>query len=92
MRSSLGQVGRDAGAGLAEARNGRHGLVEHLLLGLVQVDLDDALDAACADHGRDADIHVGDAVLPGEMGRAGEHALLVLEIGLGHAMAEEAGA
>ena len=59
----------------------RDRLVEHLLLGPVEVDLDDALDAAGADHHRHADIHVLDAVLARQMRRAGQHALLVLEIG-----------
>ena len=37
-----------------------------------------------ADHDRHADIHVLDAVLAVEVGGAGQHALLVLEVALGH--------
>ena len=59
--------------------------VEHRLCSaLFSVDLDDALDAAGADHHRHADIDALDAVLAREIGGAGQHALLVLEIALGH--------
>ena len=47
-------------------------------------DLDDALDAVLADHDRHADEHVLHAVLAVEIGRAGQDALLVLEVALGH--------
>jgi hypothetical protein len=51
---------------------------------VVELDLDDPLDAAGADHDGHADIEVVDAVLAGEVRGAGQHALLVLEEALGH--------
>ena len=60
------------------------GVLELGLLVTVELDLDDALDAAGADHHRHADIDVVDAILPGEIGGAGQHPLLVLEIAFGH--------
>src|SRR5205807_2283687 len=50
----------------------------------VEVELDDALDPASADHYRHPDIEVLDAVLPGQPGGAGQDPLLVAPIGLGH--------
>ena len=67
MRASLARYFARFGAIAMQASHSathrRDRLVEHLLLGLVEVDLDDALDAAGADHGRHADIGVLDAVL-----------------------------
>src|SRR5205085_9016951 len=60
------------------------GLVEHLALGRIESELDHALDALRADHHRYADVQVLHAVWAVEIGRAGEHALLVLEIALRH--------
>jgi hypothetical protein len=59
---------------------------------VVEVDLDDALDAARADHHRDSDIEVVDAVLAGQVGRCGKNALLVLQIASAIAIALVAGA
>src|SRR5262249_26959654 len=58
--------------------------VEHLSLGLVKLDLDDALDTLGADHHRYPDIAVAHAIFALEEGGAGEDALLVLKIALGH--------
>ena len=66
--------------------------VEGRLLLAIELDLDDALDAAGADHDRHADIEVLDPVLAVEPRGAGQHALLVAQIGLGHRIAELAGA
>src|SRR6218665_1753238 len=74
----------DVDAGFAEAGNGADGLLEGFFFGLVQVDLDDALDTAFADDDGNADIHVLHAILAGEVGGAGQNALLVLEVGFGH--------
>ena len=71
-------------AGLAQACTAATDLSNMLLLAPVELDLDDALDAAGADHRRHADIGVLDAVFAVEMRGAGQHALLVLEIGFGH--------
>ena len=55
-------------------------LTSKFSLGLVvQLDLDDPLDAAGADHHRHADIEVVDAILAGQVRGAGQDALLVLE-------------
>ena len=54
------------------------------LLGRVELDLDDLLHAVGADHHRHADVHVLHAVLAVEVGGAGQHAALVLEVALGH--------
>ena len=51
---------------------------------LAHLDLEDALDAAVADHHRHADIHALHVVFAVEIGGAGQHALLVLEVALGH--------
>src|SRR5712692_8466140 len=58
--------------------------VELGFLVAVEADLDDTLDPAGADHHRHPDIEVLDAVLPGQPGGAGQHPLLVAQIGLGH--------
>src|SRR5215470_10814368 len=59
-------------------------LFEHGTFGAVQLNLDDALDALCADHGGYADVKVLDPVLAVEVGRARKDALLVLEKALRH--------
>src|SRR5262249_3078698 len=69
---------------LDETAHRAHGFVEHRLFLWVERDLDDALDALGADPHGPADIEVLDAVLPGEPSGAGQHALLVAEIGFGH--------
>ena len=51
---------------------------------VVELDLDDPLDAAGAEHARHADVEIVDAVLAGEMRGAGQDALLVLQEALGH--------
>src|SRR3546814_9618048 len=53
------------------------------LLG-VQLHLDDPLDPLGADDHRHAHVEALHAVLAGKVGRTGQHALLVLEVGLGH--------
>src|ERR1700687_2510443 len=58
--------------------------VEFGLLVTVEADLDNALDTACADHHRHPDIEILDAVLPGQPRGAGQHPLLVAQIGLVH--------
>src|SRR3546814_19747314 len=58
-------------------------LLEARLGFVLQFDLDDALDAARADDDRNADVKVIDAVLAGQMRRARQQALLVLEIAFG---------
>src|SRR5436190_17749595 len=58
--------------------------VEARLLVALEVELDYALDPAAADHHRHADIEVLDPVLAGQPGGAGQHPLLVAQIGLGH--------
>ncbi len=45
-------------AGLDQPVDGGDGIVEHLALGLRQVDLDDTLDALGAEHHRHADVAV----------------------------------
>src|SRR5262249_51786877 len=52
----LAEIGREALAGLDEALHGIDRLLEHCALVLVELDLDDALDALGADHHRHADI------------------------------------
>ena len=75
---------RDLGAGLDQALHGLDRLLEHLPLGSIEIDLDDLLDAIGADHHRHAHIHALHAVFAVEVGGAGQHAALVLEIALGH--------
>ena len=57
-------------------------LVEHRLLLGVQLDLDDALDAAGADHHRHADIEALDAVFAVQQAAQGSTRFLSLQIGL----------
>src|SRR3546814_341419 len=54
------------------------------LVGIVEGDLDDFLDAAGADHHRHADIQPVDAIGTVDIGGAGQDALLVAQIGFGH--------
>src|SRR6056297_4014526 len=56
VRTRSGEAFVDALAGRDEALHRVDGLVEHRLLGLVEGDLDDALDAARAEDHRDADV------------------------------------
>src|SRR5215813_5612257 len=74
----------DLVGGVDQRFYGGDGLVEHLLFLGIELDLDDTLDALFADHHRHADIEALHAVLAIQHGGAGDHALLVLEIGLGH--------
>src|ERR1700761_1183719 len=78
------QVRRDLLAGIDQPLDGTDRLVEGFAVLAGQLDLDDALDALAADHDGHADIHVLHAVLAVEVGGAGHHPLLVLEITLGH--------
>src|SRR3977135_1193356 len=55
--------------------------VEARLLVALEVELDDALDAAAADHHRHPNIEVLDAVLAGQPGGARQHSLLVAPTG-----------
>ena len=75
---------RDLGAGLDQPLHRLHRLLEHRPLRRIEVDLDDLLDAVGADHHRHADVHALHAVLAVEVGGAGQHAALVLEVALGH--------
>src|SRR6185437_7419752 len=63
-------------------RTGRLG--ELRLLGLRQLQFDDTLDSLFADHRGHADIEILDAVRTVDIGGAGQHALLVLQIALRH--------
>src|SRR5436305_586999 len=84
-RAALARERRhDAEAGLDEAVHRRDRSVEHLPLGLVEFDLDDALDTFGADYDRHADIAVLDTVFALEKGSTGEDALLVPEVALRH--------
>src|SRR6185436_12560783 len=83
-KSTSEQVGRDFLAGVDQPLNGAYRLVEGFAVLAGQLDLDDALDALRADDDGNADIHVLHAVFAVEIGGAGQHALLVLQIALGH--------
>src|SRR5947209_6553166 len=50
----------------------------------VERNLDDALDSARADHDRDTDVEIVDAILPRQMRRTGKHPLLVFQKALRH--------
>src|SRR5205807_7569115 len=82
----IGCAGGCRGAHLAgevnEAPDRLDRFVEFGLLLAVEADLDDALDPAGADHHRHPDIEVLDAVLSGQPRGAGQHPLLVAQIGL----------
>src|SRR6056297_2793227 len=56
VRTRSGEAFVDALAGRDEALHRVDGLVEHRLLGLVEGDLDDALDAARTEDHRNADV------------------------------------
>src|SRR5574338_339859 len=71
----------DLGHELADVLD--RGVEEPALIG-VELDLEHLLDAPGAEHARDADVEPVDAVLALAQARAGEHALLVLQDGLGH--------
>src|SRR6185369_14658925 len=58
--------------------------VEVLARDVVELDLDHLLDPAGAEHAGHADIEVVDAILAGQVRRAGQHALLVAQKALGH--------
>src|SRR6516165_7433546 len=58
--------------------------VERRLLLAIELDLDDALDTAGADHHRHADIEAAHPVLAVEQGSTGQHPLLVAQISLDH--------
>src|SRR6185295_15003553 len=57
-----------------EAPNGRNRLIEHGLLGLVQVDFDHLLYARSADHDRHADVESLHPVFAIQHGGTGKHA------------------
>src|SRR5690606_22768038 len=85
QKASLFAEGRgNIDAGLAQATHRIHRALEHLLFVLVKVDLDDALNTASTDHGRNADIDVVEAILTRKVCRARQNALLVLQISFGH--------
>src|SRR5688572_21253537 len=52
------QLRRDLHARIDEALHRSDRLLEHRLLGIVEADLDDLLDAVCTDHHGHADVHV----------------------------------
>jgi hypothetical protein len=74
----------DVLAGLQQALDRGDRLFEHRLFFVVGGELDDLLDAAGADQGRDADIEVRQAVFARQPDGAGQDALLVQQVGLGH--------
>src|ERR1700730_3830983 len=76
------QVRRDLLAGVDQTLDGGDRLVEGLAILAGKLDLDNALDALAADHDRHANIHVLHAVFAVEIGGAGHHALLVLQVAL----------
>src|SRR5271166_4790842 len=69
---------------LDQLADGGGRFVEGRLLLAIERDLDDPLDAAGADHHRDADIEVAYAVLAFEQRRTRQYPLLVAQIGLDH--------
>ena len=83
-----GGRGKAGGVRLArsedEVADGGARFVEGCLFFAIERDLDDALDAAGADHHRHANIEVPDAVLPGQQRGAGEYPLFVEQVGFGH--------
>src|SRR5215475_10173831 len=83
-RSASEQVRRDLPAGVDQALDGADRLVESLAVLAAEFDLDNALDTLAADHHGHADIHVLHTVFAVEIGGAGQHALLVLQIALRH--------
>src|SRR6266498_596751 len=71
-------------AGFDDFADRRGGLLEHRLLLGRQLDRDDLLDAAGAEHDRNAEVHVLEPVLAVQVRRAGHQPLLVLEVGGRH--------
>src|SRR5688572_8781043 len=84
VRGRSGELRFELLAGLDEALHGFDRFVELSALLRRQVELDDPLDALLPDHHGNADIDAFEAVFALDMGGAGEHALLVAEIGFGH--------
>src|SRR3954469_8674501 len=74
----------DLDAGVDQRLHSRRRLVERVLLGTGEFDLDHALDTLFADDHRDTDIHVLHAVFAFEEGGARQDAFLVLEIAFRH--------
>src|ERR1700760_4620299 len=71
-------------ADFAEIADGTGRFIELGLLAGIHLDFDDPLDAVGADDHRNTDIEVLHAVLAGEIGGAGQNALLVEGEGLRH--------
>src|SRR4051794_4727355 len=67
-----------------ELFDGRRRLVQHCLLGGVELDGEHLLDAAGADHHRHSHVEVAVAVLSFEVSGRGQQALGVAQVGLGH--------
>src|SRR6185369_8741065 len=84
LSRSARQMRSDLGAGVDQALHGVDRLLEHRPLRRIEVDLDDLLDAIGTNHYGHAHIHALHAVFAVEVGGAGEHAALVLEVALGH--------
>src|SRR3954465_9329053 len=80
----LAECRRDFGAGLDQRAHCGHRLVKHLAFGAVELQFHHALDALRTDHHRHADIEILHAVLAVEIGGAGQHAFLVLQIAFRH--------
>src|SRR5690348_16406102 len=78
------QIRRDLLAGFDQALYRAGGFLEGVAFGAAELDLDHALDALGADHDRHADIEIVHAVFAVEPGGAGQYALLVEQIALGH--------
>src|SRR5215470_640354 len=78
------EIGRDLLAGIDQAlyRGGR--FFEHGTFAAVELDLDNPLNAFGADHNRNADVEIPDAVLAVQPGGAGQYALLVEEVTFSH--------
>src|SRR5206468_9658637 len=84
IKSTSEQIGRDLPAGVDQTLNGPNRLVESFAVLAGQLDLDDTLDTLRADDDGHADIHVLHAVFAVEIGGAGQHALLVLQVAFRH--------
>src|SRR5258708_11764578 len=83
-RSAAEQIRRDLLAGIDEALHGTDRFIEGFAVLAGQLNLDNPLDTLRPNHDGHADIHVLHAIFAVEVGGAGHHALLVLEIALGH--------
>src|SRR5690606_23443935 len=81
-------IGREAWGNFracaAEAFHSGNRIVEHALLGLVEVDLDHPLDTTGADDDRYTHIDVLEAVLAGQVRCARHDALLLLQVAFSH--------